>query len=461
LPEWDLLSPGAVVADKYRVVSRLAKGGFATVYVAEHLTTEKRLAVKMLLPHILRDEKSVRDFKFEATIDGKVDSEHLAQVYDAGIDERTGAPFLVMELLNGENLEQLVQRAGPLPPARVADYLLQVTGGLDKAHGYVDARGRATPIVHRDLKPENLFLARLGSGASIVKILDFGIAKVVSESKEVTEQIRGTALYMAFEQASGAKITPATDIWALGLIAFRLLTGRYYWMAGQSGDGASLEHALAEILSLPLPPASERASAIGVPIVLGSAFDGWFARCVRRNAGERFQSAGEAGRALAEALGVSQAAASAEARPPDDALAATLHAPREPRRRRAGVVAALGMGGAATLAAGALASRMWGHPGPPAAVDAAAPGVVVRKDPVMVQDAAVGESSVDGGAKTATGPSQNHPQVTKTKQKEKQKQKLKAEDQPHDAGAPPAQSVASQGGAGQKPAAAIDPYRQP
>ena len=148
-------------------------------------------------------------------------------------DPAQRAPFLVMELLVGCDLEQLVDRGGPLEPGRAVEYLRQAAIGLDKAHNFVDREGRLSPIVHRDLKPGNLFLSRRDDGSELVKILDFGIAKVLSSSKSLSGGIRGTPLYMAYEQAAQAPITPAADIWSFGLIAFFLLTGKPYWMAAQ------------------------------------------------------------------------------------------------------------------------------------------------------------------------------------------------------------------------------------
>src|SRR5262249_20605287 len=153
-----------------------------------------------------------------------------------------------------------------IPAAQVVAYVRQVASALDKAHGYVDRDGARRPIVHRDLKPENLFLTHRETGEPVVKILDFGIAKVLSDSTKVSQEVRGTPLYMAYEQATAGHISPQTDIWALGLVTFYLLTARCYWRTANSPE-ASLTQLFGEVLSLPIDPASQRAREIGAPVI--------------------------------------------------------------------------------------------------------------------------------------------------------------------------------------------------
>jgi eukaryotic-like serine/threonine-protein kinase len=297
----DVLNPGQAFAGRYRIEKFLAKGGFGAVYIAEQIETELRVALKVLWPHVLFSEDAVEKFKLEARIAGRVGSEHIVRVFDAGFDEESRMPFLVMELLTGEELQRMVEHGGPLQASLVVSYMTQIASALDKAHGYVDREGARSPIVHRDLKPDNLFLANRESGDPIVKILDFGIAKILSDSTQMSQEVKGTPLYMAFEQASAGQITPQTDIWPLGLIGFYLLTGRCYWRAGNS-DGASLTQLFGEVLSLPIEPPSQRARGLSAPVVPPPEFDGWFARCVNRNPAERFKTAGECAAALAAAL---------------------------------------------------------------------------------------------------------------------------------------------------------------
>ncbi len=298
----ELLKPNQIFAGRYRIERFLAQGGMGAIFVAEQTATELVVAIKVLFPHILASTDAVEKFELEARVAARVMSEHIVKVLDAGFDEETRLPFLVMELLEGRSLEKVVLDGGPLRPERVVHYLAQCAAGLDRAHGYVDRQGIARAIVHRDLKPDNLFLARQGSG-EIIKILDFGVAKVVSDTAHLSQELKGTPLYMAYEQATGSKITPQTDVWALGLIAFFLLTGRSYWLT-PSREDCSLSALFGEVLTQPIVAPSERARQLGVTPTWPATFDDWFLHCVDREPTRRFSSAGEAGMALAFALGV-------------------------------------------------------------------------------------------------------------------------------------------------------------
>src|SRR5690606_28469917 len=126
--------------------------------------------------------------------------------FDAGTDEATGLHYLVMELLEGESLESLVRRQGALPPALILSLLQQVAQGLDRAHSHADADGVLRPIVHRDLKPDNIFITQSSAGGTVAKILDFGIAKVLSATSGVSQDLRGTPLYMAPEDRKSTRL---------------------------------------------------------------------------------------------------------------------------------------------------------------------------------------------------------------------------------------------------------------
>jgi serine/threonine-protein kinase len=292
--------PGTLVGERFRVVSALARGGFGAVYVAEQLATARLVALKLMTLHV--SDVSVDRLLDEARLTSRVNSEHIVQVYDAGIDRESSLVFVAMELLSGTNLAELVRNHGPRSAGETAEYLRQVALGLDRAHGLVTSDGRPTPIVHRDLKPANLFLTRREDGTAWIKILDFGAAKILSDDVQSSGVVRGTPEYMAYEQAAGGDVTRATDVWAFGLVAFTLLAGRAYWRGAQSDSGRA--QVFGEILSLPLERASERAKQIGAPAVFGPAFDAWFSRCVNRDASERYASAGDAARELARALEV-------------------------------------------------------------------------------------------------------------------------------------------------------------
>ena len=296
-----MLQDGTLIAGRYEIHSPLASGGNGLVFVATDRTTEKRVAVKVLGMHLLHERAAREKLRLEAIVAGRVESEHIVQVSDAGIDVATGTPFLVMELLKGSDLQHLVEQHGPLEFSLALEYLRQVASGLDKAHGWKDRDGRAAPIVHRDLKPENLFLTYREDGSPLVKILDFGLAKVLSVSATLSSEVRGTPLYMAPEQLSQAPVTPATDIWAVGLVAFFLLTGKCYWLSAQN-ERAVLPAVIREVADGITQPATVRARELGVTASLPEPFDEWFAQCVNLEPTRRFVLASAAIKALGVAL---------------------------------------------------------------------------------------------------------------------------------------------------------------
>lgn len=273
----------ALIGGRYRPLRVIGKGGMGIVYEVEHTHTGQHLALKVLSQHA---GTPAERFKREARAASSIQSDHVVRVTDADVaPDLGGAPFLVMELLEGADLEH-VTGDRPALPSDVIEWLRQIARALDKAH----AKG----IVHRDLKPANLFLTKREDGAPLVKILDFGIAKIAAEATLTqSDTFLGTPGFMAPEQADtkGAPITFQTDLYALGLIAFRLLTGRSYW------TGGSLAQLLSQILVHPMPPPSERST-------LGTAFDAWFLRACDRDANKRFSSAFEQVEALAAALGL-------------------------------------------------------------------------------------------------------------------------------------------------------------
>jgi serine/threonine protein kinase len=282
------LTPGQVFADKYRVVRPLAAGGMGAVYVVEQLSTGKQRALKLMLPTAVADGE--RRFEQEARTSSLIPSEHVVDVIDAGVEQGTGVPWLAMELLSGESLDAYLTKRSYLPPQEAFEILEQLCHALIAAH--------EIGVVHRDLKPDNLFLAQSRVGAGfLVKVLDFGLAKVVDPNSRNTVAM-GTPFWMAPEQSQAdAPISQAADVWALGLIAFKTLTGAYYW---RSIEGA-LQQFYRELLIDPMEPASVRARAVG-GVEPPPGFDDWFARAVARNPEERFQHARDAWLELAPVL---------------------------------------------------------------------------------------------------------------------------------------------------------------
>jgi len=277
------LGPSTLIAGRYRTVRLIGRGGSGTVYEVEHVHTGQRLAMKVL--NIGPDADLAR-FSREARAMSRLQNENVVRITDADFaSELDNSPFLVMDLLEGGDLEKACE-AGPVPLLRAVDWLGQVARGLDAVH--------SAGIVHRDLKPQNLFLAHVAEGRDLVKILDFGISKmaVEGESITITNQFLGTPYYMAPEQAdsAGTPITHRADLFALGLVAFRLLVGHLYWKPG------TLSHLLRQVLLEPIDPPSVRGARFG------KAFDAWFMRACHRDVNRRFGTAREQVEALEAAL---------------------------------------------------------------------------------------------------------------------------------------------------------------
>ena len=284
------LAPGTVFAGDFRVIEPLGKGGMGAVYVVEQITTGKRRALKVMHPQIARDERSRQRFEQEATIGSRTESDHVVEIVSAGVDGQSAVPWLAMELLSGETLGAAVARRGPFPVGEARAIFAQLAHALGAAH--------AAGIVHRDLKPDNVFLAtaRREGVPFTVKVLDFGIAKLVVDAMGggAPTAALGTPLWMAPEQMdSNATIAPTADVWALGLIAFFVLTAKSYWL-GASATNASPLGVIREVLEDPLVPASERARQLGCADRIPHGFDAWFARCVARAPSERYRDAREA-----------------------------------------------------------------------------------------------------------------------------------------------------------------------
>jgi serine/threonine-protein kinase len=208
------LEPGETFG-RYRIVRKLGAGGMGSVYEAEHQELGRRVALKMLHRDLTHTPEVVARFLREARATAKVRHPHVVDVQDVGSEG--GAPFLVMEYLDGEDLASLLVREGRLAVERATDLLLPVLAGVDAAH--------QAGIVHRDLKPENIFLLRAPGGELHPKVLDFGIAKVLDPAGSLTltrtASLLGTPYYMSPEQARGARdVDGRTDQYALGVILY-------------------------------------------------------------------------------------------------------------------------------------------------------------------------------------------------------------------------------------------------
>ncbi|MEZ4224783.1 MAG: serine/threonine-protein kinase [Polyangiaceae bacterium] len=291
------LRPGEVFASDFRIERPLAMGGMGAVYVAEQLSTGRRRALKLMLPSLVDSPRTRERFEQEARVASQIASDHVVEVVAAGVDAASGAPWMAMELLDGETLSARIARSGPLPLAETWEVFRQLCHALGAAH--------AVGLVHRDIKPDNLYLAapRREGIPFTLKILDFGIAKLTANVQSAGDATRavGSPMWMAPEQTSAGAVQPSADVWALGLVAFHCLTGRCYWRAGNS-ESATLQELLREVVIDPLEPASQRAAALGVAHLLPPSFDDWFANAVARDPNARFPEANAAMAALGMAL---------------------------------------------------------------------------------------------------------------------------------------------------------------
>ena len=280
-------APGSTLGDAFKIVRPLSSGGMGAVYVAEQLSTGKLRALKVMHNKLESDPKLRERFVKEARVAASIPSAHVVEVIGAGVETESGTPWLAMELLEGKDLGDHVQSNGTFDVGQTLELLEQVCHAVGAAH---DAG-----IVHRDLKPENIFIAetRAAGRATTVKVLDFGIAKIVAEAQTMGTAALGSPAWMAPEQAeAGGQVTPATDVWALGLIVFWTLTGRCYWRTASQAS-PSVPAFLKEILFEALPRASQRADELGCADRLPPGFDDWFERCVHREPAARFRSARE------------------------------------------------------------------------------------------------------------------------------------------------------------------------
>jgi len=264
----------SILADRYEIGERLGSGGMSSVHRATDLILERTVAVKILAEHLSDDERFVARFKREALAVAKLIHPNIVQVYDTGIDD--DRHFIVMEYAEGRSGAQILQRHGPLDAETTAEIGIQACAGLDYAH----RRG----IIHRDVKPGNLMVSGgpVGGGPPTVKLTDFGIARAVEQTR-ITQvgSVIGTAAYLSPEQVRGEEATPATDVYALGVVLYQFLTGRLPY------EGSSLaELAVRQQNEKPLPPSTYNDE---VPGTLGAAV----LRALEGDPARRYGSASE------------------------------------------------------------------------------------------------------------------------------------------------------------------------
>ncbi len=298
-----------MLAGRYRLDEQLGGGGFGTIWRAWHLTLDAPVAVKLIAQELADDENAVERFLREARAAAALRSPHVVQILDYGVDG--DLPFIVMELLEGENLAERLARVGALGPEATLRILTEVTRAVARAH--------EAGITHRDLKPENVFLVK-DLGVEIAKVLDFGLAKLdpgfrMGSTHTRTGALLGTPYYMSPEQINGTKeVDQRADLWALAVMAFELLTGSRPFQSDGLGE-------LVLRICVEAPPIpSQRA-----PVPVG--FDAWFARAVAHQPEQRFQTAAELLATLTVALGATGASPEASMAPPAGAWDAQKSSP--------------------------------------------------------------------------------------------------------------------------------------
>lgn len=294
------IEPGTWVAGKYRTERLLGQGGMGAVVLARDATGQP-LAIKFLLPSLRDDGHFVARFRREAEATARLSSEHVPRVLDVGSTEQ-GAPFIVMEYCEGRDLRDLVKEEGPLSEADAAAYIGQACVALAEAH--------ALGIIHRDLKPSNLLLGHTSDGKALVKVLDFGVAKVrpnlddAGSDMTATGTVLGSRLYMAPEQMRKPRDVDArADIWALGVCLYYLVTGHTPF------EAATVEEVILAVVMHPPRPLRAHAPRTS------PAFEAVVLRCLEKSPRERFGSVTELVRALAP-LARAPAAAPSQPRSP-------------------------------------------------------------------------------------------------------------------------------------------------
>lgn len=277
------VSPGEVIAGKYRVERVLGEGGMGVVVAAHHLQLDEKVAIKFLLPGALTSTEVVSRFVREARAAVKIKSQHVARVIDVSQLE-DGSPYMVMEYLDGMDLSEWLEKRGPLAVAQAVDFVLQACDALAQAH--------VLGIVHRDLKPANLFRVKSPDGSDLIKVLDFGISKMQSQegshSLTRTNALMGSPFYMSPEQLMASKTVDArSDIWSIGIILFELLAGRPPFHA------EAITELAIKIANEPPPALSGNRPDVPKGVVDA------IAKCLEKQREARFADVGELATALA------------------------------------------------------------------------------------------------------------------------------------------------------------------
>jgi serine/threonine-protein kinase len=310
---------GKVLDNRYKVEFQLASGGFGAVYRARHVINGREVAIKILHADLAKDQGVAARFRREAAALGQLKNPHIVTAYDFG-QAPDGTLYIVMELLSGMSLDEVYRSQGPLAWRRVASIMVQACRALGEAH----TRG----IVHRDLKPANIHLEKRGVAEDYVKVLDFGIAKIMHgsalDAAGLTHagQVIGTFDYMAPEQLAGGEISGRTDIFTLGVVMYEMISGEHPF--GVAVSPAAMISAILSVAPLPL---STRAP---VPV----AFDEIAAKCLQWEPDRRYATVAELASDLETVLASddehTKTKVQATVFPPEDATNTWINAAPEP-----------------------------------------------------------------------------------------------------------------------------------
>ncbi|HWB78993.1 MAG TPA: serine/threonine-protein kinase, partial [Nannocystaceae bacterium] len=278
-----ILKLGTVLGDRYRIEARIGAGGMGTVYRAEHVAIHKQVAIKVLAGDWGNRPKLVERFMQEARAASLVRHPSVVDITDFG-HVAEGLPYFVMEYLEGETIGERIAKRGRLSWAQARPFVLQILGALQAAHEH--------GVIHRDMKPDNCFIVKDGDGSERVKVLDFGIAKVIAEgtSQQLTQTgaVMGTAAYMSPEQAQSLELDARTDLYSVGVVLFEMLTGRLPFVA-QGFLGVLTKHLTEK------PPSLRK---VAPDAGISAALERVVLRLLAKDRNERYANAAELAAAL-------------------------------------------------------------------------------------------------------------------------------------------------------------------
>ncbi len=380
---------GEIIAEKYRVEQILGAGAMGVVVAARHVDLHELRAIKFMLPEALEDDTAVERFVREARSVVKLKSAHVAKVHDVG-KLANGSPYIVMEHLEGKDLRSLAKERGPLPVEEVARYVIEACEAVEEAH--------ENGIIHRDIKPANLFLAKGLKGMGTIKVLDFGVAKLAKEASgedavELTKtaSMVGTPAFMSPEQMRARKkVDGRSDIWALGVVLYRLVSGKMPFLGGDV-----TEICTSVLWDQPMPLG---AHAPGLP----DGFEAVVLRCLEKEPAMRFQTAGELAAALAPFASFTGAS-----------IAPSISAPAAPSPLRAGgpptealpapkASASQSTAEASATGTGAATAPPWTQGSSAPQAKRAPWGTIAASAGVVLAGSAVAFIAISGGGRDAT-----------------------------------------------------------